>query len=161
MAKITGVYQRAAGRWICQLSDPVFSALNPGLKQKQRHTKYFSTRECAIQARIKLKDEIKQEYRALAQERADADPLTRGLDCAPDDASTAVPKRAYWVCNYNTKHAPKRMVVVKSGKNGFRWLQACVKCNANRACVATPLSKKDKAPALRLCRFHRSDQRNK
>ena len=132
-----GIRQRPSGKWYGQVNDTAHAALNPGGKsKKQRNTPYFATRSEAIKARAELKAKIKQEYEAIILPKVKADPLVKDLARAPDDLSTAVPNQAYWVCSNKTKHVPKRMAVMKNGKEGFQWTVACVHCPDDKALKA-------------------------
>ena len=128
-----GIQQSSSGKWYGQVSDIAHYALNPGGKKKQRSTPCFTSRSQAIKARSELKAKIKQEYEAIILAKVKADLLVKDLPRAPEDLSTAVPKKAYWVCSDKTKHVPKRMVVKKNGKQGLQWTLACVHCPDDKA----------------------------
>ena len=134
--KEVGLQQIPSGKWYGKVSDKAHAASNSEGKRKERCTPSFATRAEASKALAELKAKVDQEYDAITLPRVEADPLARGLPRAPDDASTAVARKAYWVCNYQTKHFPKRMVVTKSGKQGFRWAVACVYCPVDNASIA-------------------------
>jgi hypothetical protein len=131
-----GIQQRPSGKWCGLVNDTVHAALNPGSKYKSRCTPRFATRAEAVKARGELKAKVEQEYEAIILERLQADPLVRELPRGPKDLSTAVAKRAHWVCNCNTGHYPKRMVMAKRGKQDFQWQLACVHCPVNDASLA-------------------------
>lgn len=134
--KEVGIVQERSGKWRGKVNDKAHAALPLGGKPKRRCTPSFATYAEAVKALAELRDKVHQEYDAIILPRVQADPLVRGVPRAPDDGSTAVARKAYWVCNYNTNHVPKRMVVVKSGKRGFRWRVACVHCDEDNASQA-------------------------
>ena len=134
--KEVGIRQIPSGKWYGRVSDKAYAASNSEGKKKQRCTPSFATRAEAVKARAELRDKVDQEYDAITLPRVEADPLARGLPRAPDDASTAVARKAYWVCSERTKHVPTRMVVKKAGKQGFKWTVACVYCPVDNASIA-------------------------
>jgi hypothetical protein len=108
----------------------VFDVLERGKndRPKQLVTKYFDTKEEAIEARKKLQEDTDERYWATVTRWAKENPLTRDLPLGPKDASEAEGGVVYWRPNRWEKHQPHRMVRVSAGKQGFVWRRACNLC---------------------------------
>ena len=132
----TGIYKKRSGKYIGEVGDSVHAARNPGSEQKHRYTALFATVEEAVEARDEMKATMQSEFNAIVLDRVAKDPLVRDLEEGPDDAADATPRRAYWRCNHNTSFEPKRMVAVKSGKQGFKWIAACLHCPPDDASMS-------------------------
>ena len=132
----TGIRQHPSGKYYGDVGDSVYSARNPGSKHKKRRTTSFATVEEAVEALDELKATMQSEYDAIILDRVANDPLVRDLEQGPDDPSDATPRRAYWRCSERTSFEPKRMVAIKSGKQGFVWVAACLHCPPDDASMS-------------------------
>lgn len=135
----TGVVKLKSGKFRGEVPDLVFAALFPGKKQRTQCTPSFESVEDAAAARTELRRKVAFEYEEIIVERASNDKSLDNVPRAPLSVASAEPKKAYWVCNSQTGHRPKRMVrMATNSKQGTQWTAACALCPidcANRGLV--------------------------
>ena len=121
-----GVRQRPSGKWCGQVNNSLKRTATG--KKTLENTPCFATKAEAIAARKELQARLDAEYWSTCTALAAADPTTTGLPLGPEDATDAEPNRAYWRPNKKNDHLPFRAIRAKAGKQGVKWLPACVEC---------------------------------
>ena len=157
--KVPGVRQiKTTGLWYGQVHNPLKRTATGG--RKTEHTPCFATKAEAIAARNELYDqvrrEIKEHYDPIYTKLAAEDPLTRGLERAPENILEAKPNTKYWHASYKTCHLPKPCVrvVAKREPSGFKWEHACHECPAECAQVAFGPGVKSGGKKPEFCEKH-------